>query len=85
MKETLPMTTNGRRRSPSRRRASASAFKAERGDMIALGVVVADGMAMVHDGPGEAWIQSLPADNIEPCSCGGFAGAVRYRVRRAVV
>lgn len=47
---------------------------------IPLGMAIADGMAMVHNfGCSDAWFQSLPADNIELCSCGGFAGSVHYR------
>jgi hypothetical protein len=74
------MANDRRRRPPSRRGNGAS--KAERPDTIALGVAVADGMAMVHGEGGEAWFQSLPAaDNIEPCSCGAFAGSPHYRLK----
>jgi hypothetical protein len=68
-----------RRRPPSRR--GKAAFKAERPDTIVLGMAVADGVAMVHGEGGEAWFQSLPADNIEPCSCSAFARSPHYRLK----
>jgi hypothetical protein len=44
-----------------------------------LGMAVADGMAPVHSFEGsDVWMQSLPADNIEPCSCSAFARSVHY-------
>jgi hypothetical protein len=62
--------------------AASLGSKAERGDIIPLGVAVADGMAMVHGEGGEVWFQSLPAaDNIEPCSCGAFARSPHYRLK----
>jgi hypothetical protein len=62
------MTTSRRIRSPDGRFAA-----------IPLGMAIADGMAMVHNLEcSDGWFQSLPADNIEPCSCTAFARSVHY-------
>ena len=74
------MANDRRRRSPSRR--GKAAFKAERPetDFFVLGMAVADGMAMVHDGS-DVWIQSLPADNIELCPCNWPEVGEHYRLK----
>jgi hypothetical protein len=47
-------------------------------------MAVADGMAMVHNFEcSDGRLQSLPADNIEPCSCSMFARSVHYREKEA--
>jgi hypothetical protein len=69
------MTSSQRIRSPDGR------FPA-----IPLGMAVADGMAMVHNFQrSDGWLQSLPADNIEPCSCSMFARSVYYREKKRLV
>ena len=61
--------------------AARQAFKAERPETIVVtGMAVPDGMAMVHDGS-DAWIQSLPADNIEPCPCNWPEVGAHYRLK----
>jgi hypothetical protein len=69
-----------RRRPPSRR--AKATFKAERPetDFVVLGMAVVNGMAMVHDGS-DVWIQSLPADNIEPCPCDWPEVGEHYRLK----
>jgi hypothetical protein len=79
------MRTSQRRRPPSRR--FKAAFKAERPetDEIPLGIAVADDMAMVHNFKcSDVWMRSLPADNIERCSCSAFARSVHYVKREGI-
>jgi hypothetical protein len=68
------MTSSQRIRSPDGRFAA-----------IPLGMAVADGMALVHNFEcSDGWLQSLPADNIEPCSCGAFSSPVHYREKGSI-